>query len=185
MSRAPVRQRWADAGLGWLMEPGDAVPAPLEVMTLGNSARCMAPTMHPAALQRVIGLGELAEMDVICGPYRLGMATYDTWLAVMRAVNPQLRFTDPSFPSFRRSLPITLAFAATASRPTAVLTGLQHRVVDRPGPREPDREAGPTGRVRVRVDGSVLTGAAGQAWNGDLPRLLQQVLFDTADSITF
>jgi hypothetical protein len=38
----------------------------------------MAPTMHPAALQRVVGLGELAEMDVICGPYRLGMATYDT-----------------------------------------------------------------------------------------------------------
>ncbi len=47
------------------------------------------------------------------------------------------------------------------------------------------REAGPTGRVRARVEGSALTGAAGPAWNGDLPRLLQQVLFDTANSITF
>jgi hypothetical protein len=30
-----------------------------------------------------------------------------------------------------------------------------------------------------------LVAAAGLAWHGDLPRLLQQVLFDTADSIVF
>jgi hypothetical protein len=30
-----------------------------------------------------------------------------------------------------------------------------------------------------------LTAHAALAWSGDLPRLLQQVLFDTADGIAF
>jgi hypothetical protein len=37
--------------------------------------------------------------------------------------------------------------------------------------------------VRARVEGSSLTAAAALVWSGDLPRPLQQVLFDTADSI--
>ena len=143
----------------------------------------MARTMHPAALQRVVGLGELAEMDVICGSYRLGVATYDTWLAVMGAVNPELRFTDPSFPSFRRSLPMTLAFAATASRPTAVLTGPQHRVGDRPGPRSRIGRLVPPGGFAGR--GICADRRQARRGTPGLPRLLQQVLFDTADSITF
>jgi len=38
--------------------------------------------------------------------------------------------------------------------------------------------------VRARVEGSPLSAVAGLAWSGDLPRPLQQVLFDTADGIT-
>jgi hypothetical protein len=39
--------------------------------------------------------------------------------------------------------------------------------------------------VRARIERSPLTAAAGLAWSGDLPRQLQQLLFDTADSILF
>jgi hypothetical protein len=79
---------------------------------------------------------------------------------------------------------MTLAFVATASRPTAVLTGPQHRTGDRPEPAEPDPAAGTHGMVRARVEGSPFAATAGLVWSGDLPRQLQQVLFDTADSIT-
>jgi hypothetical protein len=34
----------------------------------------------------------------------------------------------------------------------------------------------------VHLDRRPLTATAGVAWSGDLPRLLQQVLFDTADT---
>jgi hypothetical protein len=95
-------------------------------------------------------------------------------------VNPHFEFTDPPF---RRSLPITLALAASTSRPTAVLTGPRQRLGDWPGPAEPDPPADPAGLVRARIDGSPLTAAAGLVWSRDLPRLLQQVLFDTADSV--
>jgi DNA-binding transcriptional LysR family regulator len=179
---SPVRQRRADAGLGWLTAKGEDVQAPLEVMNLGEfEPDVWLPPAHPAAPARVIGLDELAVMEVIHGPRRLSPVTYDAWLAVLRAVNPRFEFTDAPF---RRSLPMTLAFAASASRPTAVLTGPHHRVGDRPGPAEPD-PAESTGMVRARVEGSPLTAAAGLAWSGDLPRQLQQVLFDTADSILF
>ena len=108
--------------------------------------------------------------------------TYDAWLALLREVNPHFEFTDPPV---RRSLPITLALAARTSRPTAVLTGPHHRLGDWPGPAEPDPVADPADLVRARIDGTPLTAAAALVWNGDLPRLLQQVLFDTADSVVF
>jgi hypothetical protein len=85
-------------------------------------------------------------------------------------------------PLLQRSLPMTLAFAATSSRPTAVLTGPHHQVGDWPGLAEPD-PAAESAMVRARIEGSPLTAAAGLIWNEDLPRQLQQVLFDTADSI--
>jgi hypothetical protein len=99
----------------------------------------------------------------------------------MQASNPRFEFTDPPF---RQSLPMTLAFAAIASRPTAVLTGPQHRLGDRPEPDHPDPAAGPAGMVRARVRERPLTATAGLVWGGDLPRQLQQLLFDTAGSIT-
>jgi hypothetical protein len=102
------------------------------------------------------------------------------WLTVVRAASPRLDFTDPPF---RRSLLMTLAFAATASRPTAVLTGPQHRVGDRSGPAEADPGAGPAGMVRANVERCPFAVTAGLVWSGDLPRQLQHVLFDTADSI--
>lgn len=45
-------------------------------------------------------------------------------------------------------------------------------------------EAGPGDMVRVSIDGHPLTATAALVWNGDLPRLLQQILFDTADGLT-
>ena len=180
---SPVRQHRADAGLGWLTAGDHDVPAPLEAMSLGNfEPDVWLPRTHPTAPDQGIGLGELAALDVLHGPRRLGAVTYDLWLAVIRASHPGFGFTDPPI---RRSLPMTLAFAASASRPTAVLTGPDHRFGDRSGPAEPDPEAESAGMVRVRIEGSPLAVAAGLVWSGDLPRQLQQVLVDTADSIVF
>lgn len=39
--------------------------------------------------------------------------------------------------------------------------------------------------VRVHSEGHPFTATAVLAWSVDLPRQLQQVLFDTADSIMF
>ena len=176
---SPVLRRRVDAGLGWLTA-GENVPAALEVMSLGDFEPDV--WLRPAVAGRVIGAGELAGLDVIHGPRRLSPVTYDAWLAVLREVNPRFKFTDPPF---RRSLPITMAFAASTSRPTAVLTGPHHRLGEWPVPAEPDPAADPADLVRARIDGSPLTAAAALVWSGDLPRLLQQVLFDTADSVVF
>jgi DNA-binding transcriptional LysR family regulator len=180
---SPVRERRADAGLGWLTTPADALPTSLEVMGLGEfEPEVWLPAEHEAVPFRLIGLGELASMDVVHGPRRLSPGTYDAWLAVMRASNPRFDFTDPPF---RRSLPMTLAFAATASRPTAVLTGPQHHIGDRTEPAQQNPAAGPGEMVRARVKECPVTATAVLVWGGDLPRQLQQVLFDTADSISF
>jgi hypothetical protein len=37
--------------------------------------------------------------------------------------------------------------------------------------------------IRVGLEGHPLTAMAALAWNGDLPRPLQQILFDGADGI--
>ena len=177
---SPVLRRRVDAGLGWLAAAGEDGPAALEVMTLGEFEPDV--WLPPGVAGRVTGLGELAGLDVVHGPRRLSPVTYDAWLAVLREVNPRLEFTDPPV---RRSLPITLALAARTSRPTAVLTGPHHRLGDWPGPAGPDPAADPAGLVRARIDGSPLTAAAALVWSGDLPRPLQQVLFDTADSVVF
>ena len=177
-----VRHCRADAGLGWLTA-GETLPAPLEVMSLGEfEPDVWLPGDHPAALRGMIGVAELAQMDVIHGPRRAGAAIYDAWLAVMQASNPRFDFTDPPFRQFR---PIILAFAATASRPTAVLTGPQYPIGDRPEPAQPDPVTAPAGMIRARVNRSPLTAVASLVWSGDLPRGLQQVLFDTADGIAF
>jgi len=180
---SPICQRRADAGLGWITTASESLPAPLDVMSLGQfEPSAWVPSAHPAAYRGSIFLDELAGMAVVHGPRRLGTAIYDAWLAVMRAANPGFDFTDPPF---RQSLPMTLAFAATASRPTAVLTGPRHRRRDWPGSAQPDAAAEPTGMVRARVEECPFAATAALAWSGDLPRDLQQVLFDTADSIAF
>ncbi len=175
---SPVLRRRVDAGLGWLTAAGHDAPAALEVMTLGDFEPDV--WLPPQMAGRAIALGELAGLDVIHGPRRLSPVTYDAWLAVLREADPRFEFTDPEF---RRLLPITLAFAASTSRPTAVLTGPHHRLGDWPGPAEPDPAADPAGLVRARIHRSPLTATAALAWSPDLPRPLQQVLFDTADSI--
>jgi hypothetical protein len=46
------------------------------------------------------------------------------------------------------------------------------------------RPADTSDMVRVSIAGRPLTATAALVWNGDLPRPLQQILFDTADSVT-
>jgi hypothetical protein len=179
---SPVRQRHADAGLGWLTASPDALPAPLEAMSLGQfEPDAWIPSSHPAARRGVIGLDELASMDVIHGPRRASPAIYGRWLEVLRAVNPRFEFTNPPV---RHSLPIALAFAATASRPAAVLTGPAAIAGPPPGVIRLPRPAGTGDMTRVSITGHPLTATAALVWNGDLPRPLQQILFDTADGVT-
>jgi hypothetical protein len=139
------------------------------------------PSSHPAARRGVIGLGELADLDVIHGPRRASPAIYDRWLEALRAVDPQSRFTDPPL---RHSLPMALAFAATASRPAAVLTGPTAIAGPPPGVTRLPRPAVTGDMTRVCITGHPLTATAALVWNGDLPRPLQQILFDTADGVT-
>jgi hypothetical protein len=44
-------------------------------------------------------------------------------------------------------------------------------------------DAQATGRVRVSLQQNPLTASAALVWSGDLPRPLQQMLFDIADSL--
>src|SRR5260370_983666 len=116
-----IRQRRADAGLGWLTASAEALAAPLDAMSLGEfEPDVWIPAPHAAARRGTIGLDEMARMDVIHGPRRAEPGTYDAWTRVLRTVDPRFEFTDPPL---RHSLPMDLAFAATAGRPTAVLTG--------------------------------------------------------------
>jgi DNA-binding transcriptional LysR family regulator len=177
-----IRQRRADAGLGWLTFPGGSVPAPLDVMEFGEFEPDVWIPSARRAPREAIGLDELARMDVIHGPRRVSPATYDNWLAVLQARNPRFEFTDPPF---RNSLSIALAFAATGSRPTAVLTGPSHRIGAGPGASQPDEAAHTRNydMVAVRIERQPLVAAAGLVWSGELPRELQQLLFDIADGL--
>jgi len=179
---SPIREHRADAGLGWLTASPGTLPAPLDAMTLGQfEPEVWIPRSHPAARRGVIGLDELAGLDVIHGPRRASTATYDRWLTILRAADPRFQFTDPPL---RHSLPVVLAFAATAGRPAAVLTGPVAIAGTPPGVIRLPRPAGTGDMVRVSITGQPLTATAALIWNGDLPRPLQQILFDTADALT-
>lgn len=72
----------------------------------------------------------------------------------------------------------------TGDRPTAALTG---PTVIAGKPPTVTRLPEPTldfDMVRVGVQHQSLTATAALVWSGDLPRPLQQILFDTADGIT-
>ena len=178
-----IQQHRADAGLGWMNPKSETLPAHLDVMNLGQFEPIVwIPTEHRAASQGTIGLGELAQMDVVHGPRRLNTETYDAWLAVLRTASPRFEFTDPPF---RNSLPMTLAFAATGSRPTAVLTGPRYRTMAGSAQTERHRAAKTYDMVPVHIDQRPLTATAGMVWNVDLPRQFQQVLVDTAMAAFF
>jgi DNA-binding transcriptional LysR family regulator len=177
-----IRTRRADAGLSWLTTSPDAVPAPLEVMILGEfEPDLWVPAAHPAARRGSISLDELAGMDVIFGPRRAEPGTYDAWTSIVRAIDPRFEFTDPPL---RHSLPVMLAFAATAARPAAVLTGPAAIAGPPPGVIRLPCPAGTGDMVRVSIAGHPLTATAALVWHGDLPRPLQQILVDTADGLT-
>ena len=179
---SPIREHRADAGLGWLTASPDTLPAPLEAMTLGQfEPEVWIPRSHPAARRGVIGLDELASMDVIRGPRRAERGIYDAWTSIVRTTDPRFAFTDPPL---RHSLPVTLAFAATAGPPAAVLTGPVAIAAVPPGVIRLPSPAGTGEMVQVSIAGQPLTATAALVWNGDLPRPLQQILFDTADGLT-
>src|SRR5712692_9601349 len=50
-------------------------------------------------------------------------------------------------------------------------------------PIRPPRAAGTHDMVRVSLEDRPLTATASLVWSGDLPRMLQQILFDTADGV--
>jgi DNA-binding transcriptional LysR family regulator len=174
-----IQQRRADAGVGWLTASPGAPPAPLKALSLGEfEPEVWLPSSHPAAGRGVIGLDELTGLEVIHGPRRASPGTYDRWLAVLRAVNPPFEFTDPPV---RHSLPMALAFAATASRPAAVLTGPTAIAGPPPGVTRLPHPASTGPMIRAGIAGHPLTATAALVWHGDLPGPLQQILCDAAD----
>jgi DNA-binding transcriptional LysR family regulator len=176
-----ILQRRADAGLGWLTTSPEALPDPLDVMAVGEfEPDVWVPGSHPAAGRGTIGLGELARMEVIHGPRRAEAGTYDAWVGVLRAADPRFEFADPPL---RHSLRMALAFAANADKPAAVLTGPVVATGTRPALAGSFTSADTFGMTRVRIAGHPLTAAAAIVWSGDLPRPLQEILFETADSI--
>jgi DNA-binding transcriptional LysR family regulator len=177
-----IGTRRADAGLGWLTAGPEALPAPLEAMVLEEfEPEVWIPSTHTAAHHGTISLDELAGLEVIHGPRRAQAGTYDAWTRVLQTVDPRFEFTDPPF---RRSLPMTLVCAATAGRPAAVLTGPSTVAGSRAWPIRRSRPADTCGMVRVSLQHHPLTASAALVWSGDLPRPLQQMLFETADSLT-
>ncbi len=176
-----IRQRRADAGLGWLTAGPEALPSPLDVMGLAEfEPDVWIPSSHVAARRGTISLVEMAHMDVIHGPRRAEPGTYDAWTRVLRTVDPSFEFSDPPL---RHSLQMNLAFAATADRPTAVLTGPSVIAGSHPGLIRLPRPMVAHDMVRVGLEDHPLTATAALVWNGDLPRPLQQILFDAADGI--
>jgi DNA-binding transcriptional LysR family regulator len=176
-----IRQHRADAGLGWLKVGPEALPAPLDVMRLSEwEPDVWIPSAHAAARRGTISLAELARMDVIHGPRRVEPGTYDAWTRVLRTVDPRFEFSDPPL---RHSLQMDLAFAATADRPTAVLTGPSVIAGSRPRLIRLSRSAVAHEMVGVGLEHHPLTVTAALVWSGDLPRPLQQILFDTAERI--
>jgi DNA-binding transcriptional LysR family regulator len=177
-----IRQRRADAGLGWLTAGPEALPSPLDVMGLAEfEPEVWIPSSHVAARRGTISLLELAHLDVIYGPRRAEPGTYDAWTKILQTVDARFEFSDPPL---RHSLQMNLAFAATADRPTAVLTGPAVIAGSRTGLTRLSRPAVTHQMVRVLLEHRPLTATAALVWSGDLPRSLQQILFDTAESIT-
>jgi DNA-binding transcriptional LysR family regulator len=177
-----IHTRRADAGLGWLTTGVEALPTPLDAMILGRfEPDVWIPSTHGAAHRGTISLDELAGLDVIHGPRRAQAGTYDAWSRVVQAANPRFQFTDPPL---QRSLPMTLAFAATADRPTAVLTGPSTVAGSPATPLRRSRPADACGMVQVSLHEHPFTASAALIWNLDLPNSLQQMLVETADSLT-
>jgi DNA-binding transcriptional LysR family regulator len=176
-----IRQHRADAGLGWLMTSPQVLPSPLDAMSLGEfEPDAWIPALYTAARRGTISLDELTRMDVIHGPRRAEPGTYDAWTRILRTVDPRFEFTDPPL---RHSLQVDLALAATADRPTAVLTGPSAIAGSHPGLIRLPRPMVAHDMVRVGLEDHPLAATAALVWNGELPRPLQQVLFDAADGI--
>ena len=93
--------------------------------------------------------------------------TYDAWTMIMQTVDPQFEFTDPPL---RCPLRVTLAFAATADRPTVVLTSPATAAGGPPGWARRPAPAEASGMVWISLPHHPLTASAALARHGDLPR---------------
>jgi len=176
-----IHQRKADAGLGWLPGAGEDLPAPLDVMSLGEFEPVLwIPSWHPAAGRGTLTVEELTRMTVVYGPRRAEAGTYDRWSGVLRAADPGFAFTDPPF---RHSLPMSVAFAGNASRPTAVLTSPCIAMGSAKAAAREQQLTHAYDMVEVSLERHPLVATAGLVWNTDLPRPLQQILFDVADGL--
>lgn len=173
-----IGNRHADAGLGWLTSDKDALSEYLEVMRLGEFQPEVWLPSTGSDRREVVGLDDLARMNVMYGSCHTSAATYGAWLAALRSRESGFDFIAPPF---RHSLPMTLAFAAAASRPTAVLTDPIHPVGGRTLRMRPNLTAVRHDMIQVGIQGCPLTATAVLAWSGHLPRELQQILFDAAD----
>src|SRR5262249_22905463 len=138
------------------------------------------PAIHHAAGRGTISLEELASMEVIHGPRHADPGTYDAWTRALRAIDPRFGFTDPPF---RSSLPMTLAFAAAGDRSAAVRPG-PSPCANGPAQLARPRPADTRGMAQVDLQRHPLTASAALVWSGALPRPLQQILFDVAESLS-
>src|SRR5436305_672048 len=99
---------------------------------------------------------------------------------------PRLRVVVPSrLPAAlaTEAAPAPQPAAAPADRPTAVLTGPSVIAGSHPGLIRLPRPMFAHDMIRVGLEDHPLTATAALVWNGDLPRPLQQILFDAADGI--
>jgi hypothetical protein len=78
---------------------------------------------------------------------------------------------------------MSVAFAAAASRPTAVLTSPCTAMGSTKAAAREQQLAGTYDMAEVTLEPHPLAATAGLVWNTDLPRPLQQILFDTADGV--
>jgi len=171
-----IRERRADAAIGWLPAPESDMGGAFEVMTVGEYAPEVWITARQAAGRAgAIGLDALAEMDLLFGPRGAAGGLYAAWARLFREHRCDFEFKDPPF---RHRLLLNLEFAAAASRPTALLTGPRH---DARTSLTVARAA--SGMVPVMIAQRPLAATAAVVWNTGLPRHLQQVLFDVADGL--
>jgi hypothetical protein len=176
-----ISRRQADAGPGWLTARTDALPAPLDAMTLGDfEPGLWLPAAHPAARHGTVTIAEIAGLQVIHGPRR---ASPEPTTAGLTSCAPRTRVC-----LHRPAVPALTADDARLRR---------HRRTARRGlDRSRRHHRNPARRDPVPPPGGHRRHGSGQhhrppadrdsspGMHGDLPRPLQQILFDTADGVT-
>ena len=176
-----IRQRRADAGLGWLTVGSEALPSPLDVMALAEyQPDVWIPSSHVAARRGTISLADLAHMDVIHGPRRAEPGTYDAWTRVLRTVDPLLRIQRSA------AAPLTADGPRLRRDRGPAHCGADRSLRHRRKPTRADRATPVAGHPRDgsrRPRASSADGHGGPGVERGTPRPLQQILFDAAESI--
>jgi DNA-binding transcriptional LysR family regulator len=150
-----IGRRHADAGLGWLPPAADALPAGLDVMSVGEfEPEVWIPATYRAAADTAIGLAELAQLDIVHGPRRQpgdlrrlagAAAGHRPPVRVHRPAVPQFAADDPRLRGHghpaHRGAHRPAAPARTGARPgTARPSGRQHLRHGSPAHRPPSAD---------------------------------------------